>query len=82
MVEVSVTDPAALDSPEMGVEILAVLHQLYPTEFQLAKASRLLANEATMRGLLDGKEPQTLASDWGKDLTLFGQRRARYLLYR
>ena len=82
MVEVSVTDPASLDSPEMGVEILAALHQLYPSQFQLTKAGRLLANEATLRALESGKDARAVASEWVKELTLFEERRSKYLLYR
>ncbi len=82
MVELSVTDPTALNSPEMGVEILTVLHALYPNHFQLAKAGRLLASATTMQALEAGKDPQAIASDWTKELTPFEQRRAGYLLYR
>ena len=82
MVEMTVTDPAALNSPELGVELLTTLHELYPARVPLAKAGRLLANAATLRALEAGQDPRVIASDWTEQLTLFGQRRAKYLLYR
>ena len=41
-VRLTVTDRAALDSPELGIEILSALHHLYPTQFKLEKATRWL----------------------------------------
>ncbi|HEY4379976.1 MAG TPA: sodium/solute symporter, partial [Acidobacteriaceae bacterium] len=46
-VRMTVTDRLALDSPELGIEILSALHHLYPTHFKLAQATNLVANTET-----------------------------------
>jgi uncharacterized protein YbbC (DUF1343 family)/CubicO group peptidase (beta-lactamase class C family) len=81
-VKMTVTDRVALDSPEMGVEILAALHHLYPKEFQLEKATGLVANSETMDGLRRGDDPRTIAAGWEVGLKEFELKRAGYLLYR
>jgi uncharacterized protein YbbC (DUF1343 family) len=81
-VRMRVTDRKALDSPEMGVEILAALHKLYPTEFQLAKAANLVANTETMQALERGDDPRVIAKGWEAGLKEFEAKRERYLLYR
>ena len=43
-VRIAVTDRRALDSPEMGVEILSVLHRMYPEQFQVEKTLRLMGS--------------------------------------
>ena len=81
-VRMKVTDRKALDSPEMGVEILSALHKLYPKEFQLAKATNLVANTETMERLERGDDPREIAKGWEAGVKEFEAKRARYLLYR
>jgi uncharacterized protein YbbC (DUF1343 family) len=80
-VRMTVTDRVALDSPEMGVEILAALHHLYPAQFKLEKAAALVANSETMEGLRRGDDPRAIAAGWAAGLAEFEGRRERYLLY-
>ncbi|HEX3570093.1 MAG TPA: sodium/solute symporter [Acidobacteriaceae bacterium] len=80
-VRMQVTDRKALDSPEMGVEILAALHKLYPTEFQLPRAANLVANTETMQELERGDDPRVIAKGWDAGLREFRAKRERYLLY-
>ncbi len=75
-------DIAALDAPELGVEILAALHHLYPAQFNLAKANTIVANAATMQALEANQDPRTIAATWAADLAAFNQRRQPYLLYK
>jgi hypothetical protein len=77
-----VTNRVALDSPELGVEILSALHNLYPKEFQLQKAAGLVANAETMAGLARGDDPRTIAKGWDVGLKEFEVKREKYLLYR
>ncbi len=70
-----------LDSPEMGVELLGTLHRLYPMQFQLGKAARLVANQATMEALTRGDDPRVIAATWKGALDHFSQVRQPYLLY-
>jgi uncharacterized protein YbbC (DUF1343 family) len=81
-VRMTVTDRVALDSPEMGVEILAALHHLYPAQFKLEKAAALVANTETMDGLKRGDDPRAIAKGWAAGLKEFDARREKYLLYR
>jgi SSS family transporter len=80
-VRVTLTDRKALDSPAMGIEILSVLHRLYPEQFQVEKAMRLVVNRATMDALERGDDPRTIAASWQPSLHDFMDRRAAYLLY-
>jgi uncharacterized protein YbbC (DUF1343 family)/CubicO group peptidase (beta-lactamase class C family) len=80
-VRLSVTDRAALDSPELGIEILSALHHLYPTQFKLDKAAPLVANTETMAALARGDDPRTIAAGWASALADFRARREKYLLY-
>ena len=76
----TVTDRSALDSPELGIELISALHHLYP-DFAMAKAERLIANADTMRALENQEDPRKIAEGWKTDLAAFEQRRQGYLLY-
>jgi uncharacterized protein YbbC (DUF1343 family) len=80
-VRVRVTDSAALDSPELGIEILAALHHLYPAQFALAKAKTLIANQTTMDALERGDDPRAIAASWQGGLAAFRAQRVAALLY-
>jgi SSS family transporter len=80
-VRLTVTDRKALDSPELGIEILAALHRLYPAQFKLEKAAGLVANSETMAALERGDDPRAIAAAWKPALDDFKERRAKYLLY-
>ena len=74
-------DRQAFDAPELGVELLAALHHLYPTQFNLAKANTIVANTATMQALEANTDPRDLAAPWTADLASFKTHRQPYLLY-
>jgi SSS family transporter len=76
----TVTDKSALNSPEMGVEVISALHKLYP-EFALSK-ERLIVNVDTTQALNNGDDPRKIAAAWAADLAAFEQRRQPYLLYK
>jgi len=80
-VRMTVTDRVALDSPEMGVEILSALERLYPKEFELDKAAGLVANRETMEGLKLGVDPRAIARGWAAGIEGFEIERRGYLLY-
>jgi uncharacterized protein YbbC (DUF1343 family) len=80
-VRLTVTDRIALDSPELGIEILSALHHLYPTQFKLDKAAPLVANTETMAALARGDDPRAIAAGWASALADFKARRAKYLIY-
>jgi SSS family transporter len=76
----TVTDRSALDSPELGIELISALHHLYP-DFAMAKAEHLIANVDTMRALENQEDPRKIAEGWKADLAAFQHRRQSYLLY-
>ena len=77
----TVTDRSTLDTPELGIEILAALHTLYPKQFSLGKAAHLVANPQTMQALERGEDPRAIASAWTPGLQAFRTRRQPFLLY-
>jgi len=81
-VRVNVTDPVALDTPELGVEILSALHRLYPTQFNLEKSMPLVANRATVDAIARGDDPRTIAATWQPALAQFKAACAPILLYK
>jgi uncharacterized protein YbbC (DUF1343 family) len=80
-VHLNVSDPATLDTPELAIEILAVLHKLYPTQFQMEKAIRFIDNQATLDALKRGDDPRTIAASWQPALDAFRRATKPYLLY-
>jgi SSS family transporter len=81
-IQITLTDRNTLDAPELGIELLSALHHLYPTQFNLAKAERLVASVNTMLALDNNDDPRSIAASWASDLAAFKQRRTPYLLYR
>jgi SSS family transporter len=81
-VRLAVTDRDALDSPELGIEIISALHHLYPEQFTLSKASRLIANSDVMAALERGDDPRDIRKSWTPELERFKQTRENYLLYK
>jgi uncharacterized protein YbbC (DUF1343 family)/CubicO group peptidase (beta-lactamase class C family) len=80
-VEMMVIDRETLDSAELGIELAAALHKLYPQQFEIGHVSDLLANQAAFQALQSGEDPRRIADDWRDGLDQFMQVRAKYLLY-
>jgi len=79
-VALTLTDRNVLDAPELGIELISALHQLYP-QFSLAKTAPLIVNVDTMQALTNKEDPRAIARAWTTDLTAFDHRRQPYLLY-
>ncbi len=80
-VNIVLTDRNALDGPEMGIEIAAALHQLYPDQSKLGGVDTLLVNKASLDALAAGQDPRRVAADWRNALDHFKAVRSKYLLY-
>ncbi len=76
-----VTDPARFDSPEFGIELLAALRRLYPTQFKLDLVKNLLVSASTLAALKSGSDPHDIAQSWAASIQAFEQARKPYLLY-
>jgi uncharacterized protein YbbC (DUF1343 family)/CubicO group peptidase (beta-lactamase class C family) len=81
-VNIIVTERNALDAPELGIELAAALHKLYPEQFYLEKVNDLLVNQAAYDAIVKGVDPRRIAEDWRSPLEKFQQLRQNYLLYK
>ena len=77
-----VTNRLTLDSPELGIELAAALHKLYPNDFQMNKMATLVANQQTMDDLNAGVDPRFISSKWNEALDGFDSIRQKYLIYK
>ncbi len=80
-VNILVTDRNALDGPELGLEIAATLHRLYPTAFQLDSLDALMRSKVSAAAVDAGSDPRRIAAGWADDIQKFEAVRTRYLLY-
>ena len=77
----NVRDRAAFDSPELGLELLAALHHLYPKDFHLSGARTLLANPSIFSALEAGQDPRDILAGQTKELADFRAATRPFLLY-
>jgi uncharacterized protein YbbC (DUF1343 family) len=80
-IHITLTDRNALDSPSLGIELLSALQRLYPKQFNLAHADRLLVSVNTLLALQNNEDPHKIIAAWAPDLNAFKARRQPYLLY-
>jgi SSS family transporter len=80
-VKIAVTDRRALDSPEMGVEILSVLHRMYPEKFAVEKTLRLVGRQSVVYAMERGDTPRAIEDGWKAGLDEFVAARKAYLIY-
>ncbi len=76
-----ITSRNALNTPELGVELVSMLHKLYPGQFHMDAIRTLVANQSTMNELDQQDDPQSIADTWRKGIEQFEQTRKAYLLY-
>jgi uncharacterized protein YbbC (DUF1343 family)/CubicO group peptidase (beta-lactamase class C family) len=81
-VNIVLLDRNTLDAPELGIELAAALHKLYPKDFKMERMAELLVNQATYDALAAGQDPRRIAEGWREALEKFGEMRAKYLLYK
>ena len=81
-VNIVVTNRLTFDSPELGIELAAALHKLYPNDFQMNKMMTIVANQQTMDDLDAGVDPRFISSKWNEALDSFETIRQKYLIYK
>src|SRR6185312_2243984 len=81
-VNMFVTNRLTLDSPELGIELAAALHKLYPSDFQMTRMMTILANQQTLDELQAGVDPRFISSKWNEALEGFYPVREKYLIYK
>jgi uncharacterized protein YbbC (DUF1343 family)/CubicO group peptidase (beta-lactamase class C family) len=77
-----VTNRLNLDSTELGIELAAALHKLYPNDFQMDRMAKLVSNQQTMDDLNAGVDPRFISSKWNEALETFQPVREKYLIYK
>ena len=65
----------------VGLEIVSALYQLYPTEFDLDGATRLLGSRQTLDRIIAGDDPSDVAEGWVDGEREWRERVAPCLLY-
>jgi uncharacterized protein YbbC (DUF1343 family) len=80
-VRLRLVDRNALDSPALGMELLAALHRFYPREFQIDRTLGMIGSRDLLRALKNGADPRALEPRWQAGLEAFRRVRAKYLLY-
>lgn len=80
-VRIILTDRLALDSPALGLEIIAALHRFYPGNFALDDTLGLVGSRAVLDAVRRGEDPRAISLHWQEPLAAFIRLRSRYLLY-
>jgi uncharacterized protein YbbC (DUF1343 family)/CubicO group peptidase (beta-lactamase class C family) len=80
-VQITLTDRRLLDSPLLGIEILAALYRLYPRSFTLDDTLGLVGDRSVLTAIKEGRDPQAIARSCQGSLEAFLSLRARFLLY-
>ncbi len=80
-VHLTLTDRNALDSPALGLEMIAAIQRLYSKQFNLPRADRLLVSMNSILALQNKEDTRAIVKSWQRDLDAFLGRRAKYLLY-
>jgi uncharacterized protein YbbC (DUF1343 family) len=87
-VEIRITDRAAYRPVDLMVQILYVIHQLYPTKFRWGAASGGqytfdldMGTDQVRLGLAAGQTPEQIEQEWEPGLARFTKAREQYLLY-
>ena len=81
-VSIVVTDRNSLDAPELGIELAAALHKLYPADFKIERMGELLVNQSAFDALIRGEDPRRIEQEWADELEKFEKVREKYLIYK
>jgi uncharacterized protein YbbC (DUF1343 family) len=80
-VRVSLDNRLALDSPALGIELIAALHHLYMDDFKIDATLSMVGSRRTLEEIKSGVDPKQIVAQWQPELENFRILRARYLLY-
>lgn len=76
-----VTDRLALRPARVGIEVASALYRLYPSQFQIEAAARLVGSRDVIKRIQSGEDPAAIAASWAGDEARWRLLRAKYLLY-
>ena len=80
-VKITVTNRNTLRPVRLGLEIASALFRLYPTDFDLDRALRLLGSQETLARVKAGDDPSEISAGWAAGERQWRERIAPYLLY-
>ena len=80
-VNLIVTERARLRPVRTGIEIAAVLRQLYPDDWETERLNRLLCDQQVFESIVAGESPDSIEAGYGPELRDFRRRRNGFLLY-
>ncbi|MBL9161553.1 MAG: DUF1343 domain-containing protein [Planctomycetaceae bacterium] len=80
-VNVAITDQAKFEPVAVGMEIAATLRRLYPLDWQVKRADRLLINKEVFDAIVAGADREEIEALYQDDLEKFRDRREEFLLY-
>lgn len=80
-VQIELTDRDTLDAPELGVELIAALRELYGRAFQAEHTVGMIGSRNVLHQILSGNDPRAIAAAWEPSLAAFSRRRQAYLIY-
>lgn len=81
-VNIFVIERNALDTGELGIELAAALHKLYPEQYHMERLIELLLNQSVYDAIAAGQDPRRIAEDWREPLEKFLLLRQKYLIYK
>ena len=81
-VNIFVIERNALDTGELGIELAAALHKLYPEQYHMERMIELLRNQSVYDAIAAGQDPRRIAEDWREALEKFLLLRQKYLIYK
>ena len=80
-VRITLRDRDGLDSPALGVELVAALYRLYPHDFKVDSTLGMLGSRSVLEQIKAGEDPKPIVSSWQPALRTFVALRTKYLLY-
>jgi uncharacterized protein YbbC (DUF1343 family)/CubicO group peptidase (beta-lactamase class C family) len=80
-VNVAITNQEKFEPVAVGMEIAATLRRLYPLDWQVKRADRLLINKEVYDAIVAGANREEIEDLYRDDLKEFRKRREEFLLY-
>jgi uncharacterized protein YbbC (DUF1343 family) len=80
-VRIELLERDALDSPQMGLELVAALYGLYPRDFRLEATAGMIGSRSIVKAIRNREDPGSIARSWTALLGPFFEARRKHLIY-
>ena len=80
-IRLTITDRNLLDTPLLGVELMAALYRLYGDQFQVGRTLGMIGSRSSLDAVKARTDPREIARSWTPGLEDFRARREPHLLY-